>query len=127
LIEIRSTTRRAQPIRAARVSDIAKSILGAGYDLSVVFVGRRLAKATNLRTRAMTYTPNVLSFPISKTAGEIMLCQDLLPREARAFGLKTEAAAASFLIIHGCLHLKGMEHGPKMEAIEDRWLAKLRR
>jgi rRNA maturation RNase YbeY len=126
-VEIRSTSKRALPIKAARVSDIAREILGARYDLSVVIVGRAKAKATNIATRAMSYTPNVLSFPISKTEGEIMLCRDLLAREARAFGLKTQADAAAFLIVHGCLHLKGMEHGPKMEKIEDAWLAKLQK
>ena len=79
-----------------------------------------------MASRGKTYVPNVLSFPISKAEGEILICQDLLAREARAFELPSPAAAAEFLLVHGCLHLKGLDHGPKMEKIEDGWLAKLR-
>lgn len=127
MVDISTTTKRNAPVGAVRVSEVAESILGARYELSVSFVGRRRAKAANVATRGKTYTPNVLSFPISKTEGEILVCQDLLDRDARRFGLPTRAAAALFLIAHGCLHLKGMDHGPKMEAIEDRWLEKLAR
>lgn len=126
MVEVTATTRRNAPVGAIRVSEIADAILGRRYELSVSFVGRRRAKAANIATRGKTYTPNVLSFPISKTEGEILVCQDLLDRERRAFGLPSRATAALFLIVHGCLHLKGLGHGPKMEAIEDRWLEELR-
>ncbi len=126
MVEITATTKRNAPVGAVRVSEIANEILGKRYELSVSFVGRARAKAANIATRGKTYTPNVLSFPISKTEGEILICQDLLDRERRAFGLPSRAAAALFLIVHGCLHLKGMDHGPKMEAIEDRWIEELR-
>lgn len=126
MVEVSTTTRRDAPVGAARVSEVARAILGARYELSVSFVGRRRAKATNIATRGKTYTPNVLSFPISDAEGEILVCQDLLDRERLAFGLPSRAAAALFLIAHGCLHLKGLDHGPEMEKIEDRWLAKLR-
>lgn len=126
MVEVTATTKRNAPVGAVRVSEIADAILGNRYELSLSFVGRRRAKAANIATRGKTYTPNVLSFPISKTEGEILICQDLLDRERRAFGLPSRAAAALFLVVHGCLHLKGMDHGPKMEAIEDRWLEKLR-
>lgn len=126
MVEIAATTKRSAPVGAIRVSEVADAILGPRYELSVSFVGRRRAKAANIATRGKTYVPNVLSFPLSKTEGEILVCQDLLDRERRAFGLPSRAAAALFLIAHGCLHLKGMDHGPKMEAIEDRWLEKLR-
>jgi probable rRNA maturation factor len=125
VVEVTATTKRNAPVGAVRVSEIADALLGSRYELSVSFVGRRRAKAANIATRGKTYTPNVLSFPISKTEGEILICQDLLDRERRAFGLPSRAAAALFLIVHGCLHLKGMDHGPKMEAIEDRWIERL--
>jgi rRNA maturation RNase YbeY len=126
VVDVSTTTRRNAPVGAVRVSEVAKSILGVRYELSVTFVGRRRAKAANIATRGKTYTPNVLSFPISETEGEILVCQDLLDRERHAFGLPSREAAALFLIVHGCLHLRGLDHGPEMEKIEDRWLAKLR-
>lgn len=127
MVQVSATTKRNAPVGAVRVSAVAKSILDARYELSVCFVGRRRAKAANLRGRGKTYTPNVLSFPISESEGEILVCQDLLDRERRAFGLPSREAAALFLIVHGCLHLCGHDHGPEMEKIEDRWLAKLAR
>ena len=126
MVELSATTRRNAPVGAIRVSEVAREILGARYELAVTFVGRRRAKAANVATRGKTYTPNVLTFPISETEGEILVCQDLLARDARRFGFPARAAAALFLIVHGCLHLKGLDHGPKMEALEDRWIARLR-
>jgi rRNA maturation RNase YbeY len=126
-VDVQITTKRPAPLTARVVSRVAEEILGARYDLSVAFVGRRAAQAANIATRDKSYVPNVLSVPISKTEGEILICQDLLERDARRFGLKTRAAAATFLLVHGCLHLKGLDHGPKMEKLEDAWLAKLRR
>jgi ssRNA-specific RNase YbeY (16S rRNA maturation enzyme) len=29
-----------------------------------------------------------------------------------------------FLFIHGCLHLKGIDHGEEMETLEDKFFAK---
>ena len=33
---------------------------------------------------------------------------------------RTGATFVAFLFIHGCVHLKGLDHGSKMEAIEER-------
>ncbi len=58
-------------------------------------------------------TSNVLSFPLSKTSGEILLC----PEAAKPYTI-------GYLFIHGCLHLKGARHSATMEREENRLLKK---
>lgn len=58
-------------------------------------------------------TSNVLSFALSPTSGEILIC----PSAAAPYTL-------SYLFIHGCLHLKGRTHSDTMEREENRILKK---
>ena len=60
-----------------------------------------------------------MSFPLSQTGGEIFLCAPLIEEEKAQFG-RTAANFAEFLFIHGIFHLKGMEHGSKMEEEENK-------
>lgn len=95
---------------------IQREILGPTYDLSVVFLGEReMRKAMKYRykTIAGKKTSNVLSFPLSKTSGEILIC----PAAAKPY-------TAPYLFIHGCLHLKGRKHSDTMEREENRILNK---
>lgn len=95
---------------------IQADILGQSYDLSVVFlVDKDMRRAMKYRYKKIAgkKTSNVLSFPLSKTSGEILIC----PTAAQPFSL-------NFLFIHGCLHLKGRTHGATMEREESRILKK---
>lgn len=116
-LEIRKTIRGHVP-RVAFES-IAREILPAHYELSLVVCADALAKRMNVEYRKKTYTPNVLSFPLSKTEGEIFLNVREAAREANRFGIPLRARVA-LLFAHGCLHLKGMKHGEEMERIEQR-------
>jgi rRNA maturation RNase YbeY len=92
-------------------------ILGKHFTLSLAFVGERRARSLNLRYRGKTYIPNVLSFPLSRTEGEIVICMTQARREYRAF----ETSFTEFVLqlyIHGCLHLKGLSHGSRMSKQE---------
>lgn len=60
---------------------------------------------------------NVLSFPLGKDAGEIFLNPARARREARSFELSPEGHL-EYLLIHGCLHLKGLDHGSTMDRAE---------
>lgn len=102
---------------------IKDDILGKNYNLSLVFVGAKRAKALNQTTRQKSYVPNVLSFPLSNEAGEIYLTPAVAKRETKRFG-HTYRQHVCYLFIHGLLHLKGFDHGPKMEKLEDRYLKK---
>ena len=94
-----------------------ESILGKKYETSLLFVGPKKAKELNLRYRGKSYTPNVLSFPTSNTTGEIVICPVVAKKEAKKFQ-RTYENFVGFLFIHALLHLKGFDHGSRMEKAE---------
>lgn len=100
---------------------IAKSALGGKYELSLVICGDHLAQRMNVRYRNKTYRPNVLSFPIARSEGEIFLNIRCAQRESRRFQVPLKQRLA-LLFVHGCLHLKGLRHGRIMEREEQRIL-----
>lgn len=102
---------------------IKNDILGSRYDLSLAFVGRVRARAYNEAYRKKTYVPNVLSFPLTKTAGEIIITPTVAKQEAKKFGM-TANGYIGFLFIHGCLHLKGLDHGDTMDKAEQTYCRK---
>tara|TARA_B100000508_G_scaffold139986_1_gene139569 strand:+ start:5314 stop:5688 length:375 start_codon:yes stop_codon:yes gene_type:complete len=105
-----------------RLRPIAEAILGTGYDVTVVFVGKTRARTLNQTTRNKDYVPNVLSFPLTKQCGEVYLCPEVAAREAKNFDLSVNGYL-TYLFIHGCLHLKGHDHGPKMDKLEAQYCA----
>lgn len=104
-------------------TEIKNSILGKGYDLSLNIIGKKRARQINIASRKKTYTPNVLSFPLTKSAGEIYLTPMVAKKEAKNFG-HSKMQHLTFLYIHGLLHLKGYGHGKKMESLEEKYLKK---
>ena len=104
---------------------IKNDILGRSYALSLVFVGATRARALNEAYRKKTYTPNVLSFPLADTSGEIYITPAIAKKEARKFGM-TYRTYIGYLYIHGLLHLKGFAHGAQMERLEKKFLQKFR-
>ncbi len=97
--------------------EIKEKVLGKRYELSLVFIGKTRAQSLNEAYRQKTYSPNVLSFPLDEKSGEIFICPQVAKREAAKFNLSVKGYIA-FLFIHGCLHLKGYEHGATMERHE---------
>ncbi len=93
---------------------LKKAVLGDKYELSVAFVGSAESKKLNSKYRNKRKPANILSFPLSKTEGEIIICLPEAKKDAPKFGLKYEEFIP-FLFIHGLLHLKGMRHSSKME------------
>ena len=100
---------------------IASSVLGSTYNLSVVFCGEKLSQRLNRTYRKKNKPTNVLSFPLSKNEGEIFLNLIRIKKEAKKEGLPL-TGYLSYLFIHGLLHLKGHDHGSRMEAEEKRIL-----
>lgn len=88
-------------------------ILGANYELSLVFCSSVLARKLNNDRRGKNKVANVLSFPLNKNSGEIFI---KLPAIDFSVG---------YLFIHALLHLKGFRHGSKMETEEKRFLSLL--
>lgn len=121
VVEIRKTIRGVAP--NVPFDNIARSILGTRYDLSLVLCGDALARKINRAHRKKTYAANVLSFPLGKNEGEIFLNIEAARREARQFDV-TLRARLTLLFAHGCLHLAGLTHGRTMDRLEARVVRK---
>lgn len=94
--------------------------------------------ALNARWRGRQGATNVLSFPagnmpdmpgVPRHLGDLVLCAPVLRREAQAQG-KPELHHWAHLVVHGALHLLGLDHedaseAQRMEALERALLAKL--
>jgi len=96
---------------------IAAEILGKKYALSLVVCSDTLARRMNRTYRKKGYAPNILSFPLGTSSGEIFLNVAKAKREARMMKIGLRARLVH-LYVHGCLHLKGFNHGERMEAVE---------
>ncbi len=97
---------------------IKNDILGENYSLSIAFIGKAKSKELNNTYRKINKSTNILSFPLSKKEGEILLCPELVKKETKKFG-RNFRELLGFLVIHGMLHLEGMEHSSTMERREN--------
>ena len=110
-------------------SDIADFILGTDYEASLNFIDNKESHKINLAYRKIDKPTNILSFPLEKNLGEIFLNIEQVTEEYRAKSLEffpklepTLYRYCAFLVIHGLLHLAGLDHGAKMESEEQRVL-----
>lgn len=113
-----NTMRAARPRVPFKI--IKEKILGKKYSLSVSLVGAATMKKMNRTFRKKNASTDILAFPLSEASGEILLHLPSVKKKAPQFGL-TEREYLTYVFIHGCLHLKGMNHGRTMERVEDRW------
>ncbi len=103
-------------------SAIAEEVL-PGWDISLVFVDAKKARALNEKLRGKKYVPNVLSYIVGEKSGEIIIC----PSEAKKQASNFRQTAPRFLLllfIHGVLHIKGWAHSVTMERCERNLLAR---
>lgn len=117
-VSIRNTTKGKLP--RLPFSDIKNAILGEDYELSLAFVSPKESHKINLATRGKDKPTNILSFPLEKKSGEIVICLSYAKKEAPKFEREYENYIA-FLFIHGLIHLKGFDHGVTMENIEKKF------
>lgn len=96
---------------------IKNKILGPDYDLSIVCVSAIVSRTLNKKFRGKDKPTNILSFPLTKKSGELVLHIPTIKHDAPAFELNYKNFLG-FLLIHGMLHLKGMQHSSKMESKE---------
>lgn len=90
-----------------------------GWDLSLLFCGQEFIAGLNNEYRGKDGPTDVLSFSLGEwyesesgrryMAGDVVLCPPVLVRNAAEFGV-TEEEELRRLIIHGILHLSGMDH-----------------
>lgn len=120
MVEILNTTKQNFLSKKEDFVFIAETILGKKYELSLVFVGKQKATSLNKWYRNKSYSPNVLSFPIDKSSGEIFINLDQTKKEYSDFEM-THKDYIKYLFIHGLLHLKGLDHSKKMESLEKKY------
>ncbi len=96
---------------------IKEAILGKEYELSLLFPKQKLAEELHIQWKKKSGPVNILSFPLDEHSGEIILTLNQARKEAKKFE-RNYRNHLIFLFIHGCLHLKGMTHGAKMEKEE---------
>ena len=110
----------------------ARAALDGGGSITIRLVENEEGQALNRDYRGKDYATNVLSFPYEyepRTVGDLVLCPEVVAREAAEQGKSLEAHWAH-LVIHGCLHLLGYDHiedeeAEEMEALERTLLAEL--
>lgn len=103
-----------------KFSVIKNDILGKKYSLSIACVDEKTSKEINKKYRNKNKPTNILSFPLRKDMGEIILCPNIIKQDAKKF-TRTFDEFLGFLVIHGMLHLKGLEHSSTMEALEEKY------
>ena len=96
---------------------IKNKILGKTYDLNLNFISSGESKKLNLKYRKVNKSTDILSFPLSDKEGEIYIDLATSKKEMKKFDRKFENFIG-FLFIHGLVHLKGYDHGDKMEKEE---------
>lgn len=116
---------------------IKNKILGTKFTLSISILNPKNAQKVNKKIRNKTYTPNTLSFKYSKTSGEIVLCPEIiakeeysLPHPSPLLGKEREIVHKMskfenkiiYLFIHSCIHLLDLDHGPKMDKLEAKFV-----
>jgi probable rRNA maturation factor len=119
----------------ARWADAALGRSGAGCEMAVQVVTAPRMRVLNRRYRGKDKPTNVLAFPATpapgvkpRPLGDVVICAAVLRREAQAQG-KSETAHWAHLVVHGTLHLLGLDHEVDADAtrMERREVAVLKR
>lgn len=111
---------------------IAKDLKLKNRDLTIVFLDPVPARKINKQYRGKNYATDVLSFEsqIPGELGELVLCPQVLQRQAKEHDHSFKAELA-YMLIHGVLHLLGYDHeksareAAKMFKIQDQLFDRL--
>ncbi len=102
-------------------ASLADSIGSA--QLTVRITGVQESRHLNEKYRYGKGPTNVLSFPFEQPdwlqpplLGDLVICADLVAQEAREQG-KTNEAHWTHLVVHGVLHLLGLDHETRTQAV----------
>ncbi|MEI6042601.1 MAG: rRNA maturation RNase YbeY [bacterium] len=103
---------------------IKDKVMGSNYELSLNFIGKERMRTLNRTHREKDYTTDVLSFPlddlgIKSEMGEVFINLDVANKKSKDFD-RTPKNYLLFLFVHSLMHLKGFDHGDKMESEEEK-------
>lgn len=119
-------TRLEQEISEAMLQRWVEAALLGPAELSIRFVDAEEGQSLNRQYRGKDYATNVLTFAYNEgeelgeddpTQADIVLCTDVLVREAEE-QKKTVEEHAAHLVVHGVLHAQGYDHEHDEEAEE---------
>ena len=94
--------------------ELKEKVLGKNYVLSLVLISDMKARALNKEHRSKNEPANILTFPLSKNEGEILISLQKIKKDAPSFDMNYKDFLV-LIFIHGMLHLKGFTHGSTME------------
>lgn len=115
--------RLKESITRSKLRRWVQAALLAPAELNIRFVDAEEGQTLNREYRGKDYATNVLTFAYSEdeesevTHADIILCTDVLQREA-AEQKKTLESHAAHLVVHGVLHAQGYDHENDEEAAE---------
>lgn len=119
-----ATATKAIPSRASLARFARAALAGLrrkSVSVTLRVVGPKESQQLNSQFRRKDKPTNVLSFPFEAPRavagdllGDIVICADVVRREARAQN-KEERAHWAHMVVHGILHLRGFDH----ERIQD--------
>jgi probable rRNA maturation factor len=112
--------------RASRASHIpsdalirkwSRAALSREASVTVRYVASAEGLRLNREFRGKDYATNVLTFVYGTKPleGDVVICAPVVAREAKAQG-KPVAAHHAHLLVHGLLHLQGLDHERRVEA-----------
>jgi probable rRNA maturation factor len=116
-------TRLQDAVPRAVVRRWVQAALLAPAELTIRFVNEAEGRVLNRDYRGKDYATNVLTFAYTEdddsdvTQADIILCTDVMQKEAEEQNKSLEAHAAH-LIVHGVLHAQGYDHENDDEAAE---------
>jgi probable rRNA maturation factor len=110
----------------------ALAALDRDAEVTVRYVAEAEGRRLNRQYRGKDYATNVLTFVYESEPlrGDVVICAPVVAREAREQGKELRAHHAH-LLVHGLLHLQGLDHeasaaaARRMEARERAILARL--
>ena len=120
---------RRIPRRALRafLSELAESA-GGGHAVTCLITNDRRLRELNRKFRRKDHATDVLSFPSANgEPGELAISLDHATEQAAEFGHSVEQELR-ILMLHGVLHLAGMDHetdSGQMARAEARWRKRL--
>lgn len=83
-------------------------------EISVLVVGKRRAKEFNFKYRKRNYATDVLSFPGAGVCGDLVLCDEVIKKNAHLNRVPFREELA-YVFLHGVLHLFGFDHETSLE------------
>jgi probable rRNA maturation factor len=131
-ISIQTTEPGKLPAERAQIRRWVKSSLkqAARDDVSLtfIFMDEAAAKDLNKQYRKKNYATNVLTFNLDEATADIVVCTEVVKREAKE-QKKTLKAHLAHMVVHGTLHAVGHDHevedeAQTMEAMEQQVLSR---